>query len=312
MRPETQPAPRPLVARRRSLAGGIAHRVLDVLRNGLVRDTLLRPYGLWRQRALQRGSARSQHHAYTCFFRAPRQLDALTGPALERLLQVRGPRGGMQDERPLRILNFACSNGAEAYTLAAALRRRHPRLRFHIEASDHDPALVEIAREGVYGADDVWRHGHAEHALVDELFDEEGGRYRVKPQVRAHVSFSQADLLSPALADCWGVADIVLAQNVLFHFGPDDMRRAFANLVRLLGDHSLLLIEGMDPDLKRALTCEHGLEPLDLDTRRIYQQSRQHIPSDWWNYYYGAEPWSWLRRDRARRYGSIFQRAAVA
>ena len=301
-----------LPARWRSAIGGIARRALDALRNGLVRDTLLRPYGLWRHRALQRAASRSQHHAYTCFFRAPRQLDALTGPALERLVPPRGPQGGLLLERPLRILNFACSTGAEAYTLAAALRRRHPGLRFRIEASDHDPALVELAREGVYGAEEVWRHGHADRAQVDELFDEERGRFRVKPEVRAHVSFSPADLLSPTLAERYGTADIVLAQNVLFHLGPDDARRAFTHLVQLLGERSLLLIEGMDLDLKLALTREHGLEPLDLDTRRIYQQSRRHIPSDWWNYYYGAEPWSWLRRDRARRYGSIFLRAPAA
>jgi hypothetical protein len=87
---------------------------------------------------------------------------------------------------------------------------------------------------------------------------------------------------------------------------PNDARKAFDNIVKLLRPKSVLLLDGMDQPLRVELTLKHGLEPLEFKTREIYRESRVHTPLDWWRYYRGSEPYSPFRRDRARRYGTIF------
>jgi chemotaxis protein methyltransferase CheR len=129
----------------------------------------------------------------------------------------------------------------------------------------------------------------------------------VKPELRAKTSFSQASLLdSEGLRGRFGPAELVLAQNVLFHLSPDNARLAFDNLYRMLAPRGALLIEGMDGDLRVELTQRYNLDPLPDNLRRIYSETRVHTPTDWWNYYWGSEPYFPLRPDKERRYGTIF------
>jgi hypothetical protein len=117
-------------------------------------------------------------------------------------------------------------------------------------------------------------------------------------------------LLDEKLASQFPAADVVTAQNVLFHLKPRDARAAFDNLVKILRPRAALLIDGMDQSLRVALTSAQGLEPLLFKARKIYGESRIHTPIDWWRYYWGSEPYSPLRRDKARRYGTIFLKNA--
>jgi hypothetical protein len=66
----------------------------------------------------------------------------------------------------------------------------------------------------------------------------------------------------------------------------------------------------MDPALRVELSKAHGLSPLTHDLRRIYSETRVHTPSDWWNYYWGSEPYFPFRADKERRYATIFLRSS--
>ncbi len=292
---------------RTDLARGPVYRLLRsiyrFLKHRVLFGTLLYPYGMLRHQALLRSADRSQHHTYTAFYRSPIQLQALTGP-LTAFCTDRSPPG-----RRLEILQFACSNGAEAYTMAAALMQAHPALDFHIEASDLHQDLVHKAIAARYSRDEVLHHEHITEEFLAGTFDRDGDGFVVKPGLRARVSFSQASLIDPALDQRFRAADIVVAQNVLFHLDRAAAQAAFENLVRLLRPRAALLIEGMDLDLKVMLTRRHQLVPLRYRCREIHEQSRSHMPLAWWRYYYGAEPYSILRRDRFRRYGTVFTRA---
>jgi chemotaxis methyl-accepting protein methylase len=288
----------PLYRLLRSVYRFLKHRVLY--------GTLLYPYGMMRHRALLRSASRSQNHTYTCFFRSPAQLEALTGPVLEFVLGT--PPGG----RRLQILQFACSNGAEAYTMASALLQAHPTLEFSIVASDLHQEMVEKAIAARYSRDEVFHSEYMTDALARATFDRDDDGYHVKPAIRGRVAFRQANLLDPELARQFDAADIVVAQNVLFHLDQTSALAAFDNILRFLKPRSALLIEGMDLDMKESLTRTHRLQPLRYKCREIYEQARIHIPLAWWRYYYGMEPYSILRRDRFRRYASVFTRALDA
>src|SRR5690606_213796 len=104
------------------------------------------PYGVLKHKELLRTCDRVDNHTYTCFLRAPAQLAALEGPILEFLGNPE--RTG----RRLEILTFACSNGAEVYTMAAWLTKNVPTLDFHITASDLHHEMVARCKAANYSA----------------------------------------------------------------------------------------------------------------------------------------------------------------
>ena len=287
--------------------------------------------GPWLHRRGLGQARRSDHHAYTCFHRAPLQLAALGGPVLAHLglQQAQLPNAGLQQAqlpstglqqalvqpaverrgRRVRVLLYACSNGAEAYTLSAWLAMERPDLEVIIEASDLHPDMVERARAGRYTWDEVTQHHEVPERFIAQTFDRDGELFVVNERTRSRVRFSCADIVRDDLRARFGEADIVLAQNVLFHLPPPMARRAFANVMATLAPGGALFVEGMDLDLRVALTSAHDLQPLGWRTREIYEESRRHIPARWWRVYYGAEPWLALRRESQRRYGSVFFKA---
>src|SRR5688572_21629791 len=102
------------------------------VKSKVIYGRVLYPYGLVKHAHLLATCDRTQSHTYTCFLRTPAQLEAVVGPVLKFL-------GGPEFGRQLQILVLACSNGAEAYTLASYLKQHVPGLDFHITAADlHD------------------------------------------------------------------------------------------------------------------------------------------------------------------------------
>jgi chemotaxis methyl-accepting protein methylase len=266
-------------------------------------------YGLWwgvlmRSRAKARHEAclqsaeHSDSHTYTSFYRSPPQLAALTGPVVDHVTA-----SGVTE---VSILVLAGSNGAEAYTIASELIARRPDLAFSITASDLHEETVAKAVAATYTLDEITQDQEVPAEFIERTFDRVGDVYRVKEPIRSHVMFARADLLDPALNERFARADIVVAQNVLFHMPADMARRAFQNIVGFLKPDAVLLIEGMDLDMRVELTRAAGLQPLRFRTKEIYGYSRRHIAANWWDYYYGSEPYFSLARDRARRYGTIF------
>jgi chemotaxis protein methyltransferase CheR len=279
--------------------GSLVGNAYWFLKSKVLYGPVLYPYGVLKHERLLATCDRTQSHTYTCFLRTPSQLEALAGPVLEFL-------GAPKLGRPLEILVLACSNGAEAYTLASFLSKRLPHLDFRITAADLHREMVESARAASYSEDEALQSQYVRPDFVAHTFDKVGERYVVKPEIRARVSFTQANLLDAELSKQFSSADIVTAQNVLFHLKPNDARKAFNNIIKLLRPKAVLMIDGMDQPLRAELTLQNGLEPLAFKSREIYRESRVHTPLDWWRYYWGSEPYSPFRRDRTRRYGTIF------
>ncbi|WP_397543191.1 CheR family methyltransferase [Roseovarius salis] len=273
--------------------------LMQTLKTRVLYDKLLLPYALLRHRRLLRRMPRRDDHTYTCFLRAPSQLALLSGPVMDFI----------EPEGRLDIVLLACSNGAESYTIASWLRMHRPELDFHIHASDLHQEMIARAQSGTYSRDEVLHSIYMSREFLDDTFHFTDGRYVVRPEIRQHVSFSQASLLDGALLrQKFGRSPLVVAQNVLFHLAPDDVAKAFDNLVGLMAPRAVLLIEGMQLDLRVKLTAQYGLTPFPHDLRRIYEESRVHTPPHWWRTYWGSEPYIAFRRHRARRYGTAFFR----
>jgi chemotaxis methyl-accepting protein methylase len=265
---------------------------------GLLHGVVLRSRAQSRHRACLQQAQRSDSHTYTSFYRSPPQLAALTGPVVDHVTA--------DGSTEVSILVLAASNGSEAYTIASELIARRPDLTFTIAASDLHEELAAKGASGTYTLDEITQDQHVPAEFIERTFDRTGDRYTVKEPIRSRVTFAQADLLDPALSERFDQADIVIAQNVLFHLAPEQARRAFATIVGFLKPHGVLLLEGMELDMRVQLTRTAGLRPLPFKVKQIYGYSRRHIAENWWDYYYGNEPYFPLARHRSRRYGTIF------
>jgi chemotaxis protein methyltransferase CheR len=267
------------------------------LRHPMVQNAL-RTYGKHRHRNLSQSTPRDGHHHYTCFYRSPQQLEALAGPVLEFLLQH-------HRTRPLNITVFGCSNGAEPYTIAAYLMQRAPQVDFHIQASDIDFKMIQLATTGEYTESEVTSRSGAPPSFYTFAFDRTGERYKIKPAIRSRVTFQQKSITDDALSTT-GLSDIVFAQNIFFHLDPDVATQAFHNVYRILKPGSALFIDGMDLEMRVSLTRSLNLSPLDYKVREIYEEARTHTPASWWRYYWGCEPYSRFAENPLRRYATIY------
>lgn len=277
-----------------------ARRAYGWLRQRVLYDTLLFPYATWHHNRLLATSDRSQGHTYTGFHRTPAQLEAIRGPVLEHLGVAR------DSTRPLDILVFAGSNGAEAFTLASVLRATRPSLPLHIVSTDLHDEMVARGRQARYSRDEVLHHAHVTQQFLESTFIHDGSTFTVKPEIRQLVQFEQANMLDASSGRRFAPADIVVAQNVFCHLRPWDAEQAFHIIRSCLKPRGVLLLNGMDLGLRSRLTDQAGLRPLAFNARRIHDESRSHVSLAWWRYYYGIEPYCGWRRDALRRYSTIF------
>jgi chemotaxis methyl-accepting protein methylase len=151
----------------------------------------------------------------TAFFREPTQLDALAAEQLPELADA-----ARRDGLPIRVWSAACSNGAEAWTVAMLLDDLRTRiggpLTFEILGSDVCSEVLATAATGTYPADTLepvpqdFRRRYLLRSKDRELA-------RIGPLLREHVAFRRINLID----DDYRVPadfDLVFLRNVLIYF----------------------------------------------------------------------------------------------
>jgi len=242
-----------------------------------------------------------QNYTFTQFVRLPHQGEALAGPVVDFL---RAP-----DERePLRIVVFGCSNGAEPYSMASILASRRPEVSFHVTATDIDAAMIEKALSARYSHDEVTKNGFVGEDFVAATFNRKGEDLEVRPEIRERITFEIADVLDARLISRIEHADIVVAQNFLYHLSRKQSRKAFAHLCALLKPKAALFVDGMDIDLRHALTAKAGLQPLDYLIPEIHTDALTLRGAPWPWTYWGLEPLNTTKKDWKQRYATIYLR----
>lgn len=245
-----------------------------------------------------------QGYTFTQFVRLPSQIDALTGPVMKFL-------GMPAPGEALRIVVIGCSSGAEPYTLSSILLERLPHLAFTIDAYDIDREVLAVARGGVYPMAQVTKNALVDAAFVAATFDRDGDNLVVKPRVAERVRFHAADATDPNLRAQIAPADIVFAQNIMCNLRRASSRRVFDNAAALLKPRAALFVDGMDPDMRASRTRKHGLVPLDVNIERIHHEAERVRGERYPGHAAGLEPFDATRRDRNRRYATIFLRGAA-
>lgn len=168
----------------------------------------------------------------TSFFREAHHFPVLAEHALASRRQGRNP---------VRLWSSACSTGEEPYSMAMALIDAFdswtPPVK--ILATDLDTNVVRHAAEGIYSLERVRKLPERD---LKRFFlrgkGEQSGMVRIRPEVRALVTFNALNLLS----EDWpirGLFDAIFCRNVLIYF---DKRTQYTLLSRL---HPLLRADGL-------------------------------------------------------------------
>jgi len=280
-----------------------AKDVYRTLRKEFFYNLLLYPIALRKHQQTDRDIKRCQEHTYTAFYRSPGQLAALVDKVMGYILN--NPNRPTDELFQINVLSG--SIGAEAYTLSSIIIKAYPDLDFHINCSDLHGYIVSQAKCGKYTESEV-RGVDVPEGFIRDTFDLKDGFYYVKDHIKNKVTFCEANIVSDTLVEKHPMGDLIFVQNVLFHLDKGDDGIAFRNAMSLAKERSVIFMDGMSLDRRILLTKEAHLKPLNYRLKEIHDHARRHVPDDWWNYYYGAEPYLFFKKDKVRRYSTIFMR----
>jgi chemotaxis protein methyltransferase WspC len=163
-----------------------------------------------------------------------------------------------QPGRVVRILSVPCAGGEEPYSMAMALCDAGvPAAAYRIEAADLSKVAVERARAGRYTRN-AFRG--ADLAFRERYFSRRGDEYQINDELRAQVTFSQANLLAFDSASAAGRYDVVFCRNLLIYFDDPTTTAAIAVLGTLLADDGMLFAGYAEVPA----FCRNGFAPLRL------------------------------------------------
>jgi chemotaxis protein methyltransferase CheR len=177
--------------------------------------------------------------------------------------------------RDFQVWCCGCSSGEEAYSIAITLAETFASLRppVSVLATDVDTQVLRKAEEGVYPMERVERLG-PERARRFFLRGTgvQAGQARVRPELRALVSFRPFNLLTSACPSSRPF-DAIFCRNVMIYFDRVTQAvilRGFAPLLRANG----LLFVGHSESLF------HVSDMFRLRGRTVYELSQGHAGAD--------------------------------
>jgi len=168
----------------------------------------------------------------TSFYRNEPQLLCFSDEVLPQMIDEKRRSRGTQQ---LRIWSAGCSTGEEPYTLAMLiLDRLGSTAGWNIEiiANDISEDVLAKARRGEYSGITM---RNVKPDKLDRYFAKAGDVYRVKPEVKALVKYSQINLNEDRKVAMLGSFDIVFCRNVMIYFSDEVKKRlvrGFFNALR--------------------------------------------------------------------------------
>ncbi|MFW5836801.1 MAG: CheR family methyltransferase [Desulfovibrionaceae bacterium] len=161
----------------------------------------------------------------TSFYRNPPQLKVFQEHVLPDVLgKVRKLPG-----KRLRIWSAGCSTGEEPYTVSIicneVLKQELPAWDVKITANDLSERVLISARRGVYNE---YTLRTTPKPLVEKYFEDAGGQFKIKPEVKKLVSFGQINLNDRTQVKRVERSQIIFCRNVIIYF-DDEMKQRVIN-----------------------------------------------------------------------------------
>ena len=155
----------------------------------------------------------------------------------------------------MSICSAAVSSGCEAYSIAMLIeaynREAEKPLRYHIDAFDINPRVIETANRGIYGERTLREDGSCFRCLADIYLKEienkngtktdfgPGRRYQTDPSLKKNINFFVHNLMEGLPPKRY---DLVFFRNAFIYFSPRGRERILSNLVTALEDGGILVM----------------------------------------------------------------------
>jgi SAM-dependent methyltransferase len=232
------------------------------------------------------------------------------------------------------IAVFACSKGAEVFSIAWTLKAARPDLTVNLRGVDLSQEIVEFAKQGVYSLQDpdfrdiedpkgrtdaakinlnTYRDqpgaspfSRMSESEINEIFDRDGDSVKVKSWIKEDISWQCADAGDPTLASILGNQDMVIANRFLCHMEPVAAERILRNLGRILKPGGYLFVSGVDLDVRVRVALDLKWKPV-TELMEATHNGDPSIRDGWPLEYWAKEPYQASRRDAMIRYASAFQ-----
>lgn len=162
------------------------------------------------------------------FYRNPDQWELLDKQVFPELVKKFG--------KNLKVWSAACSTGDEPYSLVMALSKHVPMAGIRIQATDLDKVILGKARVGLYNAKSI---AGVPAEFKQKYFEEIGGSYRIKDEIKSHVTFSQHNLIKDPYGKDF---DLIVCRNVLIYFTEEAKDEVFRKFYDALKPGGVLFI----------------------------------------------------------------------
>jgi chemotaxis methyl-accepting protein methylase len=283
--------------------------------------SLGRAYGRHLHASVLRLAERGQGQgAYGTFFFRNR-------PELELMCRLLGPVTAGSN---LDISVFACSKGAEVYSILWAIRTARPDLTVNVKAVDISSEILGFAERGIYFrnggetlkaggpegaaelADLTWKGQHLSifermtNEEVEVMFEVKDHQAKVRSWLREGITWLTADANDPELNRVLGLQDMVVANRFLCHMDPQAAEKCLRNIARLVKPGGYLFVSGVDLEVRTRVARELEWRPVPDLLKEVHEGDhslRKGWPLEWW----GLEPFCRDRSDWKIRYASVFQ-----
>lgn len=170
----------------------------------------------------------------TDFFREKKHFDYILSTILPNWLKSKS--------KNFRAWSAASSSGEEAYTLAMLLDRHMPKDRtFQILGTDIDSEVINFAKNAVYPFERSYEIPQEYHSCLDFGHGSIENWFRIKNNVKSHVSFEQHNLITSGLPS-QEKFDLVLCRNVLIYFAPYTIQKVSNKLFEATKSQGFLCI----------------------------------------------------------------------
>ncbi|GIE31556.1 chemotaxis protein CheR [Actinoplanes italicus] len=202
----------------------------------------------------------------TAFFRDLDAWEYLQSDVLEPMVASK-PADSM-----IRVWSAGCASGEEAYTLAMALAEllgvEQFKDRVKIYATDVDEEQLNEARQATYGEREM--QGLSPE-LVERYFEQNGGRYTFRKDLRRSVIFGRNDLVQDAPISR---IDLLTCRNTLMYFNAETQAKILGRFHFALADTGVLFLG------KAEMLLSHSslFTPIDLKRRVFRRVPRLYAP----------------------------------
>jgi chemotaxis protein methyltransferase CheR len=176
----------------------------------------------------------------TYFFRDKSPFELLQHKIIPDLMDRRVKSKGVL-KPGLRLWSAASSTGQEIYSMAMALIEigiTPARYNIRMLGTDISDAAVAQASYGWYNKFEIARG--LDPKRLARFFTAEKDGWRIKDEIRFMAQFKKMNLMKPFVG--LGKFDIILCRNVMIYFTPEDRRKIYANIARVLEPDGYLII----------------------------------------------------------------------